>query len=112
MEPPQVRARYRILMRTRQLANSDLQITPLGIGAWAMGGAGWAFSWGHQDDDASIGAINAALDKGIDWIDTAPRYGRGHSEEVVGRALKGRSKRPYVFTKCERLWSADRVIYK
>jgi aryl-alcohol dehydrogenase-like predicted oxidoreductase len=77
-----------------------------------MGGAGWAFSWGAQDDDASIGAVHAALDKGINWIDTAPVYGLGHSEEVVGRALKGRSKRPYVFTKCERRWGADRVIYK
>jgi aryl-alcohol dehydrogenase-like predicted oxidoreductase len=99
-------------MRTRQLGNSDLQITPLGIGAWAMGGAGWAFSWGEQDDDASIGAIHAALDKGINWIDTAPVYGLGHSEEVVGRALKGRSNRPYVFTKCERKWGEDRVIFK
>lgn len=99
-------------MQTRQLGNSDLQITPLGVGAWAMGGAGWAFSWGAQDDNASIGAIHAALDKGINWIDTAPVYGLGHSEEVVGRALRGRSNRPYVFTKCERRWSEDRVIYK
>jgi len=99
-------------MQTRQLGNSDLQITPLGVGAWAMGGAGWAFSWGEQDDNASIGAIHAALDKGINWIDTAPVYGLGHSEEVVGRALKGRSNRPYVFTKCERKWGEDRVIYK
>ena len=99
-------------MQTRQLGTSDLQITPLGVGAWAMGGAGWAFSWGAQDDDASIGAIHAALDKGINWIDTAPVYGLGHSEEVVGRAIKGRSNRPYVFTKCERRWGTDRVIYK
>jgi len=77
-----------------------------------MGGAGWAFSWGAQDDDASIGAIHAALDKGINWIDTAPVYGLGHSEEVVGRAIKGLSNRPYIFTKCERRWGADRVIYK
>ncbi len=77
-----------------------------------MGGAGWAFSWGEQDDNASIGAIHAALDKGINWIDTAPVYGLGHSEEVVGRAIKGLSNRPYVFTKCERRWSDDRVIYK
>ncbi len=77
-----------------------------------MGGSGWAFSWGHQDDDASIGAIHAALDRGINWIDTAPVYGLGHSEEVVGRAIKGRSNRPYIFTKCERKWGDDRVIYK
>src|SRR5471030_2997407 len=99
-------------MQTRQLGNSDLQITPLGVGAWAMGGGGWAFSWGPQDDSDSIAAIHAALDKGINWIDTAPVYGLGHSEEVVGQALKGRSNRPYVFTKCERRWGADRVIYK
>ncbi|HXF26224.1 MAG TPA: aldo/keto reductase [Bryobacteraceae bacterium] len=99
-------------MQTRRLGNSDLHITPLGIGAWAMGGAGWAFSWGPQDDNASIDAIHAALDKGINWIDTAAVYGLGHSEEVVGRALKGLSKKPYVFTKCERRWGTDRVIYK
>ena len=100
------------LMQTRQLGNSDLRITPLGVGAWAMGGAGWAFSWGPQDDDESIGAIHAALDKGINWIDTAAVYGLGHSEEVVGRAVKGMSRKPYVFTKCERVWGDDRQIRK
>ena len=97
-------------MRTRQLGTSDLQITPLGIGAWAMGGGGWAFGWGPQDDSDSIAAIHAALDAGINWIDTAPIYGLGHSEEVVARALKGRSKKPYVFTKCEFVWDAQREI--
>ncbi len=99
-------------MQTRQLGNSDLMITPLGIGAWAMGGGGWAFAWGPQDDDESIGAIHAALDKGINWIDTAAVYGLGHSEEVVAKALKGRSSKPYVFTKCERTWGEDRQIRK
>ena len=99
-------------MQTRQLGNSDLRITPLGVGAWAMGGAGWAFSWGPQDDEESIGAIHAALDHGINWIDTAAVYGLGHSEEVVGRAVKGRSNRPYVFTKCERIWNDQRQIQK
>jgi len=99
-------------MQTRRLGNSDLHITPLGIGAWAMGGPDWAFSWGAQDDNASIGAIHAALDKGINWIDTAAVYGLGHSEEVVGRAVKGLSNKPYIFTKCERRWGTDRVIYK
>ena len=99
-------------MQTRKLGNSDLHITPLGIGAWAMGGGGWAFAWGPQDDDESIGAIHAALDKGINWIDTAAVYGLGHSEEVVARALQGRSNRPYVFTKCERIWGEDRQIRK
>ena len=99
-------------MQTRQLGNSDLRITPLGVGAWAMGGAGWAFSWGPQDDQESIGAIHAALDRGINWIDTAAVYGLGHSEEVVGRAVKGRSNRPYVFTKCERIWNEQGQIQK
>jgi aryl-alcohol dehydrogenase-like predicted oxidoreductase len=99
-------------MQTRQLGNSDLTITPLGVGAWAMGGAGWAFSWGPQDDAESVGAIHAALDRGINWIDTAAVYGLGHSEEVVGKAVKERSDRPYVFTKCERTWDEDRQIRK
>jgi aryl-alcohol dehydrogenase-like predicted oxidoreductase len=99
-------------MQTRQLGNSDLRITPLGVGAWAMGGAGWAFSWGPQDDQESIGAIHAALDRGINWIDTAAVYGLGHSEEVVGRAVKGRSNRPYVFTKCERIWNEQGQVQK
>ena len=94
-------------MQTRRLGNSDMLITPLGIGAWAMGGGGWQFAWGPQDDGESTGAIHAALDAGINWIDTAAVYGLGHSEEVVGRALAGRSKRPYVFTKCERVWDED-----
>ena len=99
-------------MQTRQLGNSDLMITPLGVGAWAMGGAGWAFSWGPQDDAESVGAIHAALDKGINWIDTAAVYGLGHSEEVVGKAVKERSDKHYVFTKCERTWGEDRQIIK
>ncbi len=99
-------------MRTRQLGNSDLHITPLGIGAWAMGGAGWLFSWSHQDDDASIAAIHAALDAGMNWIDTAAVYGLGHSEEVVAKALEDRKHRPYVFTKCARIWDENRQIGK
>jgi len=75
-----------------------------------MGGAGWAFSWGEQDDKDSIGAIHAALDAGFNWIDTAAVYGLGHSEEVVGRAIKGLSKKPYIFTKCERTWDANGKI--
>lgn len=99
-------------MQKRQLGNSDLQITPLGIGAWAMGGSGWAFSWGPQDDQQSIEAIHSALDRGINWIDTAAVYGLGHSEEVVARALQGRSPKPYVFTKCERTWNERGEIVK
>jgi aryl-alcohol dehydrogenase-like predicted oxidoreductase len=97
-------------VQTRQLGNSDLKITPLGIGAWAMGGGGWAFGWGPQEDEDSIGAIHAALDRGINWIDTAAVYGLGHSEEVTARALKGRTSRPYVFTKCGLVWNEQREI--
>ena len=91
-------------MTKKRLGNSDLEITPMGVGAWAMGGGGWAFAWGAQDDRDSIAAIHEALDRGVNWIDTAAVYGLGHSEEVVARALAGRSNRPYVFTKCERVW--------
>jgi aryl-alcohol dehydrogenase-like predicted oxidoreductase len=99
-------------MQKRRLGNSDLEITPLGIGAWAMGGGGWAFAWGPQDDQESISAIHAALDRGINWIDTAAVYGLGHSEEVVARALEGLSTKPYVFTKCERIWNERGEISK
>ncbi len=99
-------------MTTKQLGNSDLHLTPLGIGAWAMGGSGWAFAWGPQDDKDSIDAIHAALDKGLNWIDTAAVYGLGHSEEVVGKAVKGLAMKPYIFTKCERTWNAGRQIVK
>ncbi|MBI1279161.1 MAG: aldo/keto reductase [Anaerolineaceae bacterium] len=98
-------------MQTRQLGNSDLQLTRIGYGAWAIGGGDWQFGWGNQDDADSISAIHAALDGGINWIDTAAVYGLGHSEEVVAKALKGRSKRPYVFTKCSRRWNDERIIY-
>jgi aryl-alcohol dehydrogenase-like predicted oxidoreductase len=98
-------------MQTRRLGNSDMELTPIGVGAWAMGGGGWAFAWGPQDDDESIAAIREALDHGVNWIDTAAVYGLGHSEEVVARALEGRSgARPYVFTKCERTWNENREI--
>ena len=92
-------------MEKKRLGNSDMEITPIGVGAWAMGGGGWAFAWGPQDDRQSIAAIHAALDRGLNWIDTAAVYGLGHSEEVVARALEGRANRPYVFTKCERVWN-------
>ena len=94
-------------VQTRRLGNSDLDITPVGFGAWAVGGE-WAAGWGPQDDQDSIDAIHHALDLGINWIDTAAIYGLGHSEEVVGRALKGRANRPYIFTKCEQAWDANR----
>jgi aryl-alcohol dehydrogenase-like predicted oxidoreductase len=99
-------------MQTKQLGNSDLQITRLGFGAWALGGSGWAFAWGQQEDSDSIAAIHAALDRGVNWIDTAAVYGLGHSEEVVAKALSGRPNRPYVFTKCARTWTTERQITK
>ena len=98
-------------VQTRQLGNSDMHITPIGFGAWALGGE-WAYGWGAQDDQDSIDAIHHALDLGINWIDTAAVYGLGHSEEVVGRALKGRANRPYVFTKCSQNWDANRRNYE
>jgi aryl-alcohol dehydrogenase-like predicted oxidoreductase len=97
-------------MQTRNLGTSDLAITPIGIGAWAMGGGDWAFSWGHQEDQQSIAAIHAALDAGVNWIDTAAIYGLGHSEEVVGKAIAGRARRPYLFTKCGLVWNEQRQI--
>lgn len=96
----------------RQLGNSDLQLTPIGFGAWAIGGGDWQFAWGAQDDNDSIRAIHRALDLGINWIDTAPVYGLGHSEEVVAQALKQTSHRPYIFTKCSMRWRNDRQIYR
>jgi len=92
-------------MKTRQFDNTDMHITPIGFGSWAVGGGGYQFGWGPQDDEQSIAAIQHALDLGINWIDTAAVYGLGHAEEVVARALKDRSERPYIFTKCERVWN-------
>jgi len=97
-------------MTLRQLGNSDLYITPVGIGAWAIGGGKWEFAWGAQDDTDSIKAIHAGLDRGVNWIDTAAVYGLGHSETVVGRAIKGLRERPYVFTKCSLVWDEQGKI--
>jgi len=96
----------------RALGNSDLQLTPIGFGAWAIGGGNWEFAWGPQDDNESIVAIHRALDLGVNWIDTAAIYGLGHSEEVVGRALKTTTHKPLVFTKCSMRWREDRSIYR
>src|SRR2546426_10253555 len=97
---------------TRPLGTSGLEITRVGFGAWAIGGGGWAFSWGPQDDGASLATMRHALELGINWIDTAAVYGLGHSEEVVGRLLRELSPtaRPLVFTKCGLVWDAhDRM---
>src|SRR6266702_1995936 len=96
----------------RTLGNSDLHLTPIGFGAWAIGGGNWEFAWGPQEDRESIAAIHRALDLGVNWIDTAAIYGLGHSEEVVARALKTTSHKPLVFTKCSMRWHQDRSIYR
>src|SRR5580692_8484547 len=94
-------------MITKQLGNSDMFITPVGYGSWAIGGGGWQFAWGRQNDDDSVAAIQLALELGVNWIDTAAVYGLGHSEEIVARAMAGWSgPRPYVFTKCGLRWDA------
>ncbi|MBW0001681.1 MAG: aldo/keto reductase [Verrucomicrobia bacterium] len=97
-------------MNIRPLGNSDLNITPIGFGAWALGGP-WQFGWGPQEDQDSITALHRALELGVNWIDTAPAYGLGHSEEVVARALADwGGPRPYIFTKCGIIWDAQRKV--
>src|SRR5438477_1902623 len=103
----------RIEMKTKQLGNSDLLITPIGFGAWAIGGSGWEFGWGEQDDKQSVAAIHRALELGINWIDTAAVYGMGHSEKVVALALRTWSgSRPYVFTKCGLRWDEQGYVHR
>jgi aryl-alcohol dehydrogenase-like predicted oxidoreductase len=97
-------------LEKRKLGNSDLELTRIGFGAWAIGGGDWAFGWGPQDDADSIEAIHRAIDLGINWIDTAAVYGLGHSEEVVGKALKTASSKPYIFTKSTMVWNEQREI--
>lgn len=93
----------------RKLGNSDMQITPIGLGAWAIGGQ-WKFGWGPQDDQESIATIHRAIESGINWIDTAAIYGLGRSEKVVGEALKGIADKPYIFTKCSLVWDDDQEV--
>jgi len=100
-------------MKTKQLGESDLSITPIGFGAWAIGGSGWEFGWGEQDDKQSVAAIHRALELGINWIDTAAVYGMGHSEKVVALALRTWSgPRPYVFTKCGLRWDEQGYVHR
>ncbi len=98
------------MTNTSNLGSSDLNITPIGFGAWAIGGGDWQYAWGPQDDQDSIAAIQRALEAGINWIDTAAVYGLGHSEEIVARALEGSSQKPYLFTKCGMVWDESRKI--
>ena len=97
-------------MRTRRLGKTNLELTVIGFGSWAIGGGGSKISWGPQDDSESIAAIKKALDLGINWIDTAAIYGLGHSEEIVGKAIKGISKRPIIATKCGLVWDEKKNI--
>lgn len=100
-------------MILKRLGNSDLQITPIGFGAWAIGGEGYQYSWGAQDDRESIRAIHRSLEYGVNWIDTAPAYGKGYSEEIVARAIADwHGARPYVFTKCGLQWDEAGMIFK
>ncbi|MCW2936997.1 MAG: aldo/keto reductase [Actinomycetia bacterium] len=97
-------------LRTSMLGSTGMEITRVGFGAWAIGGGGWEFGWGPQQDDESIAAIHRALEGGVNWIDTAAAYGFGRSEEVVGRALSGLRERPYVFTKCSLIDDGTRHV--
>jgi aryl-alcohol dehydrogenase-like predicted oxidoreductase len=97
-------------MRTRKLGWTDLNLTTVGLGTWAMGGGDWKWSWGPQNDAESIAAVSRAMELGINWIDTAPVYGLGHSEEVVGQALEKLAKRPIIATKCSLLWDKDKNV--
>lgn len=96
------------MMETKQFGNTDMKITRIGFGAWAIGGGNWAFGWGPQDDGEAIAAIHHAVENGMNWIDTAAVYGLGHSEELVGKAVKGLNKKPYIFTKCGLVWDDKR----
>ena len=91
-------------MQSVRFGRTDMEITRIGFGSWAIGGGGWRAAWGPQDDEEAVGAIRRAVELGMNWIDTAAVYGLGHSEELVARALKGVSDRPYVFTKCSQVW--------
>lgn len=94
-------------MKRRKLGHTDLQLSTIGLGTWAIGGGEWQYGWGPQDDAESIATIHRALDLGVNWIDTAAVYGFGHSEEVVGKAIKGMEERPLIATKCSRIWDKE-----
>ena len=98
-------------MKTRRLGWTGVELTTIGLGTWAMGGGGWAFAWGPQDDRESIQAIHRSMDLGVNWIDTAPAYGLGHAEEILGRVLKHLSEKPFVATKCGRSWDENRQLF-
>lgn len=98
-------------MRKRKLGWTDLELTVIGFGSWALGGGGWKSGWGPQDDEESIAAIHRALDLGINWIDTAAVYGLGHSEEIIAKALRGMSEKPIIATKCGLVWNEKGEVF-
>src|SRR3972149_41402 len=95
------------MLPARKLGKNGPAVTAIGFGAWAIGGP-WLFGWGAQDDRESMDAISAALDLGVNWIDTAPAYGLGHSEELVGRAVAGKRDKVFIATKCGIVWDGAR----
>jgi aryl-alcohol dehydrogenase-like predicted oxidoreductase len=97
-------------MQKRTLGNTDMLISPIGFGSWAIGGGNWAYGWGKQDDGDAVAAIERAIELGINWIDTAAVYGLGHSEELVAKAVGGMKKKPYIFTKCSLVWDDARQV--
>ena len=97
-------------MKKRRFGNTGMNITPIGFGSWAIGGAGWSHGWGPQDDNRAVEAVERALELGINWIDTAAVYGLGHSEELIGKVLAGLKSKPLVFTKCSLVWNDNRRI--
>ncbi len=99
-------------MQTQRLGRTGMEITRIGFGAWAIGGGGWEFGWGSQDERAAVEAIERATERGINWIDTAPVYGHGKSERLVGRAVRGMAERPFIFTKCSMLWDEHGSVYR
>lgn len=97
-------------MEKQRLGNTDMEITPIGFGSWAIGGDNWSHGWGSQDDNKAVEAIERAVELGINWIDTAAVYGLGHSEKLVAKALQGVTAKPYLFTKCSLVWDSSRHI--
>lgn len=97
-------------MKKRRFGNTGMNITPIGFGSWAIGGAGWSHGWGPQDDNRAVEAVERAVELGINWIDTAAVYGLGHSEELIGKVLAGLKSKPLVFTKCSLVWNDNRRI--
>jgi aryl-alcohol dehydrogenase-like predicted oxidoreductase len=98
------------MMQKRELGNTGMRITPVGFGSWAIGGAGWAYGWGEQDDGDAIAAIQRAMELGVNWIDTAAVYGLGHSEDLVAKAVAGMQHKPLIFTKCSLVWDDHHQI--